>query len=353
MVLLETLGLDFLLPYQEYVLFLLALVVTLIVIKIVRFSLSMYLKKIASRTKSRLDNMLVSSVKGPVSLGILISGIYLATTYLTLPYMNHINPAFTVISMLYVAFFAIRLVGTVLEWYTQEVAVKTKTKTDEQFLPIFKKVAYGVILLIIFVWMLGQLGIEITTLVATMGIGGIAVALAIQPILANMFAGAHIVLDRPIKIGDYVELESGEKGTVKDIGWRSTKIRNYKNNLVIIPNKKLADGNITNYYSPTKQVGFLVNCGVAYDSDLGKVERVTNQVAKNVLKKYGGVKGFKPIIRFKEFGDSTINFHVIFRVKSYGKKFLLRHEFIKNLKARFDKEDIEIAFPQLDVHMKK
>jgi small-conductance mechanosensitive channel len=196
------------------------------------------------------------------------------------------------------------------------------------------------------------MGVEVTTLVAAMGIGGLAVALALQDTLSEFFAGAHIILDRPIKIGDYIELDSGDKGTVIDIGWRSTKIRNYQNNMVVIPNSKLASSKIINYFSPDQQVGFTVDCGVGYGEDLAKVEKVTLDVAKKVIRSLGvGAKNFEPVMRYQEFGDSNINFKVIMRVKSYPDQFLVKHEFMKELKKRYDREGIEISWPIRKVYL--
>jgi small-conductance mechanosensitive channel len=249
-----------------------------------------------------------------------------------------------------VAYFASRLVGAVLEWYTVEVAAKTKTKADEQFLPIIKRVIYAVIFGLMLLVIMGQLGIEITTLIAAMGIGGLAIALALQPTLANFFSGMQMVLDRPIKIGDYVELDSGDKGTVVDIGWRSTRVQTYTNNIVTIPNSRMADSKIINYNVPNAELGFVVECGVAYGSDLEKVERIGLQVARQVLNRHDPIKDFEPLFRYQEFGDSSINFKVIMKTKTLADSYLVKHEFIKALKKSFDKEGIEIPFPQTDVH---
>ena len=246
------------------------------------------------------------------------------------------------------------LIGAILFWYSQEIAKKTKTKVDEQFLPIVKKISYGIIWAIVLLTILGYFGIEITGMIAALGVGGLAIALAFQDTLKEFFAGAYIVADRPIRIGDYVELDSGEKGTVIDIGWRSTKFRILGNNVLIIPNSKLSTSKIINYNYPNQEMSLVIPCGVSYDSDLEKVERVTIDEAKKLLKKMGGaVQDFEPFILYKEFGDSNINFSIILRIKAYADKFKLRHEFIKALKKRYDKEKIEIAYPCLNVYKRK
>lgn len=345
--------LDMLAPYMEYIIALVILAAAFIFSKGITVLLSRYVSRIAKKTKSELDDMLLAAVSRPLFWGIILGGVYLATRGLGAlsAYATDLGMAFSVIFIFYGAYALSRIVNVVLDWYSKEIAAKSKTRLDEHFLPIFKKLGYVIIYGLAILWILGQLGIEITTLIAAMGIGGIAIALALQPTLSNFFSGAQMVLDRPLKIGDYIELDSGDKGRVVDIGWRSTRIRTYGNNLLIIPNSKIADSKIINYNIPNKEAGFIIECGVAYNSDLDKVEKVTLKVAKDVLKKHGGVEGFEPKLRYREFGDSSINFCIIMRTQTYSKKFRARHEFIKRLKKMFDKERIEIAFPQLDVHL--
>lgn len=337
---------------KEWIWALLIIIISLVVAKAVSFFLKRYGKMLAARTRSVLDDMILKAVQRPVFLGIFLGGVYFAVRSLqaVIPYVTEINMAFSVIFILYGAFFAVRIINVIIEWYGKEVAHKTRTKVDEQFLPIFQKIAYFIVFALALLWILGQLGIEITTLIAALGIGGLAIALALQGTLSNFFAGAYVVLDRPIRIGDYIEID-GDKGTVTDIGWRSTRIRTYTNNLLIIPNSKLAESKIINYNTPTMEVGFLVECGVSYGSDLDKVEKVALRVARDVLKKNGGVEGFEPTFRYKEFGDSAIEFKVFMRTKTYGDRFKATHAFIRDIKKAFDRAGITIPFPQRDVHL--
>ncbi len=339
-------------PYADYIIAFLIILASIVVAKVASGIITFAEGRLVSRSKSSADDILLESLKGPVKVGILIFGIFLALGYLPMlsQYGAEVATAYTVIIPLFVAYLASRLVGAGIEWYSAEVAHRTKSDVDDQFLPIIKKVAYGIIFGIMIVVMFNQLGIRVETVIAAMGIGGLAVALALQPTLSNFFSGAQMVVDRPLRIGDFVELDSGDKGTVVDIGWRSTKIRTYTNNIVVLPNGKIADSKIINYNTPNPSVGFTVDCGVAYDSDLEKVEKISVDVAKKVMEKCNGVKDFEPLFRYREFGDSSINFRIIMRTKSLADRYLATHEFIKALKKRFDKEGIEIPFPQVDVH---
>ncbi|MBU0569093.1 mechanosensitive ion channel family protein, partial [bacterium] len=149
---------------------------------------------------------------------------------------------------------------------------------------------------------LNSLGISITPILATLGVGGLAVALALQDTLSNLFAGVHITIAKQVRIGDYIKLESGEEGYVTDINWRTTEIKMLPNNMVLVPNEKLTRAIITNYYFPDKEMAVLVNLGVHYNSNLKKVEKITCEVAKEVMQEVsGGVSEFEPFIRYHTF----------------------------------------------------
>ncbi len=198
---------------------------------------------------------------------------------------------------------------------------------------------------------LGTLGIAITPVLTALGVGSLAVALALQPTLSNVFAGFHITLARRVRVGDFVELETGQKGYVEDIGWRSTQIRELPDNLIIVPNSKFAEVIVTNYTLPATQQAVLVQVGVAYGSDLEQVERVTIETAREVQRTVQGAEtGFEPFIRLHTFGSSSIDFTVILRVREFVDRYLVKHEFIKRLQRRYAEEGIEIPFPQRVVH---
>ena len=199
--------------------------------------------------------------------------------------------------------------------------------------------------------MLANLGLSITPLLTALGVGSLAVALALQPTLSTLFAGILLAIGRPIRVGDFVELETGTKGVVTDIGWRATRIRELPNNLIVVPNSRIVEMILINYNLPEPEQAALVQVGVAYGSDLERVERVTCEVGHAVLEDVaGGVSGFEPFIRYHTFGDSSIEFTVILRIQQFADRYLVAHEFIKRLKARYEREGIEIPFPQRVVH---
>jgi small-conductance mechanosensitive channel len=194
--------------------------------------------------------------------------------------------------------------------------------------------------------LLNTLGVSITPLLTTIGIGGLAIALGLQETLANVFAGIQITLAHNIRVGDFLRLESGEEGTVEDINWRTTRVRQLPNTVVLVPNGRLAQSIVTNYDLPTKDLAVLMQVGVHYASDLERVERVTIEVATEVMKTVpGGIAEFTPFIRYHTFGESSIDFTVILRARQFGDNFLIKHEFIKRLVRRYAQERIVIPFP--------
>jgi small-conductance mechanosensitive channel len=190
------------------------------------------------------------------------------------------------------------------------------------------------------------MGVSITPIIASLGVGSLAVALALQPVLENFFSGISILMDKPIKVGHFISLDSGEEGYVVKIGWRSTWVRVLPNNIVIIPNKNLIESKIVNYYYPETEMSVLMQVGVHYDSDLQQVEEVTIDVAKKVLSAVsGGVETFEPFIRYHTFNNSSIDFSVILRAKEFVDGYLIKHEFIKALRKRYKEEGITIPYP--------
>src|SRR5258706_1691730 len=200
---------------------------------------------------------------------------------------------------------------------------------------------------------LDNLGISLTPILTTLGIGSLAVAIGLQDTLGNFFAGLYLKADRPIEIGHYVRLQSGEEGYVERIGWRSTRIRMLPNNMVVVPNNKLVQDNITNYHLPDREMAVPVPLGVAYGSDLEKVERATVEVAREVLRTVpGGVRDFEPVLRYHAFGQSTIDFTVVLRAREFTDGILLKHEFIKRIHVRYAEEGIVLPFPSRTVYIR-
>jgi small-conductance mechanosensitive channel len=193
---------------------------------------------------------------------------------------------------------------------------------------------------------LNGLGLSIAPMLAALGVGGLAVALALQEPLANFFAGVFIMLAGQIRVGNYIKLDSGYEGYVADVSWRSTRLHMLPNNLVLVPNAKLAQAIVVNHHLPSPELAVLVEVGVDYASDLKRVERVVMEVGREVMAEVpGAVPDFQPFLRYHTYGESSIDFTVILRAKQFVDQYLVKHEFIKRLHERFDEEGIVIPFP--------
>jgi len=300
------------------------------------------LKVLASRTASQTDDILVDSFRGIMTRGFVILGFYAAIP--AVPASDAVTGAlrqlFLVASIGLVTLIISRLAVGYVKLYSVNV---------QGILPstsIVSNLTRACIFVIGALVVLQSLGISITPVLTALGVGGLAVALALQDTLSNLFAGLQIIGSGKVKPGDYVQLDSGEEGYVVDVTWRNTTIRELPNNMVIVPNAKLASTRFRNYYEPDKELAVLVQVGVAYQSDLEQVERVTIEVARETMKSVqGGCPEFNPFIRFHTFADSSINFTVILRGAEYTDQFLIKHEFIKRLQRRYQDEKIEIPFP--------
>jgi small-conductance mechanosensitive channel len=223
---------------------------------------------------------------------------------------------------------------------------KDTASTSNSALSIFNNIIRIIIFIIGALSVLKLFGVEITPLLAAVGVSGLAVSLALQDTLTNLFSGIQIILSNQVLPGNYVRLSSGEEGYVTDINWRTTKIRQLANNMVIIPNSMLTSAILTNYDDPAKELSILLDVGVSYESDLERVEEVTIAVAKEIMQEIeGAVPDNEPFIRYNAFQDFSINFTVILRGQEFVSQYLIKHEFIKRLHRRYKEEGIEIPFP--------
>ncbi|MBU1146722.1 MAG: mechanosensitive ion channel family protein [Candidatus Omnitrophica bacterium] len=300
--------------------------------------------KFCSRTKSKLDDILLGAMDFPLTLFIFASGVFILEKISPITQSSDLTKYFLIgfktTTIAAIILFLDKLSTNLINTYSSKVDIlKTSGGVVRGFVRIIV-MALGVLIL------MDSFGVSITPILASLGIGSLAVALALQPTLENLFAGIQIVIDKPIKIGQFIKLDSGEEGYVEKIGWRTTWVRMLPNNVVVIPNKVLVSSKILNYYYPQTEMAVLVQVGVHYESDLKHVEKVTCEVGKDVMKTVqGGVPEFDPFIRYHTFADFSINFTVILRAKEFVDNYLIKHEFIKRLHERYAKEGINIPYP--------
>jgi len=308
------------------------------------------LRAIARRTKWEGDEVIIGALRRVTTIWLSLLGFYVGLSFLEMSptHFDLLKKLLLGIAILSVTFFLARLSVGFLELHLQRL--KDVVPPTSLFRNLTKLAIFTIGGLVL----LQSLGISITPALTALGVGGLAVALALQEPLANLFAGFHILMSKQVRPGDYVRLETGEEGYVMDISWRNTTIRQLPNNVVIVPNSKLASIIVTNYYLPQQEMSVLVQVGVSYDSDLEKVEKVTIEVAKEVMREVpGGVPEFEPFIRYHTFGDFSIDFTVILRAREFVDQYLVKHEFIKRLHRRYHQEGIEIPFPIRTIYMRQ
>jgi len=275
--------------------------------------------------------------------------LYILSEELKLPVSLRLikDKALWVVFILSLSLLTSRLVALLLRMYMN------RYRQEMPAVSLVVQASKVLVLLVGVIIALDKIGIAITPILTALGVGGLAVALALRDTLENLFAGFHVLASGQIKVGNYIRLEGGEEGFVEDITWRNTVIRQPSDNLIIVPNSKLSSSIVINFHKPDSELAVIVPVGVSYDSDLEKVEKITIEVAKEVQKEVeGAVPDFEPFIRYTAFGDFSINFNVILRAKDVPSQHVLRHEFIKRLKRRYEEEGIKIPFPIREVYLR-
>ncbi|MGA3281635.1 MAG: mechanosensitive ion channel family protein [Smithella sp.] len=307
------------------------------------------IKKLSSKTNWESNEIFINALHGTTTILFLVASISLAleSTELSPHILNLIHKVLLVLVIFFVTVVLSKISVGFVNVYSKKVdGAFTSTSI---FTNITRILVFVIGILIIFQY----LGISTVHILTVLGVGGLAVALALQDTLSNLFAGIQVLASGQLKPGHYLRLTSGEEGHITDITWRYTTIISLQNNTVIVPNSKLASAIVTDFSIPGEVISTSIEVGVSYDSDLEKVEKVTTEVAREVLKETGaGVPEFEPSVTYKKFGDSGINMDVNFRVKKFVDQYTVKHEFIKRLHKRYREEGIEIPFPVRTVYIK-
>ena len=308
---------------------------------IAHFLATRALRRLAERTSWQWDDVLIDALRKPVIVAIIASGLVVLGRIL--PLEPEVDRAFDIMlagaMVLAIVLFVDRAATGVLEQLAETQPVLQGARG--LVLGTVRGVIIGIGVLIF----LDSIGISIAPILASLGVGSLAVALALQDTLANIFAGFHLIADKPIEAGQFVRLQSGEEGHVVRVGWRTTWITTPQKNTVVVPNSKLAGAVLTNYDMPSHESVFTVEVTVT-SADLDKVERVATEVARDSLATIpGATRDFEPVVRFTGFGDSGVKLAVVLSAVSLADSHVVRHHFLKRLTARFRSDGILIPFP--------
>ncbi|VAV83110.1 hypothetical protein MNBD_DELTA01-167 [hydrothermal vent metagenome] len=338
-------------PLKEYVVLGVVFVVVAVFLLVVRALALRVFRRWAQSTKTNADDIILNSLSYPSIFWAVAIALYIAlgTSAFPVKYVNYGMKAIYVIIIFSVTLAIGNFTSKILQRYIE------KTSGQAAATGLSKAIIKGIILAIGFIIIFNSLGISITPLVTALGVGGLAVALAFQDTLSNLFAGVHILVEKPLRVGDYIKLDAGEEGYVVDVGWRTTKIRKLQNNIVIIPNSKLSQSIITNFCMPEKRMSLLIPVGVSYDCDPQEIEDMLTDV---VTKSAGELKGLlakpAPFVRFSPgFGESSLDFTIICQVGEFVEQYYVQHELRKRIFKRFKEEGVEIPFPIRTIYMKK
>lgn len=347
---------DFIRPYWSDPLTSAAIFIAVLLIAIL-FNKLIYplIIKLVRRTSRDLEQLLSKSIRIPLSFGIVVVGGYFALTIplnLSQRPQQVINSAISILLILLAVVAITSFISKLISWYSKRMSTRGQSPLNDQLLQLFRRVTQVIIYGLGSLLILDQMDVNISPLIAGLGLGGLAVALAIQPTLSNLFAGTYVMTEGIISTGDFIEIEGGVSGYVIGVGWRSTTIRTFQNNLVVIPNGRFAETILTNYHKPVPAINIIVNCGTSYDSDLAQVEAVSKEVMQDVLdnnpnanKEYGGFFGYD------NFGDSNVNFWLFIQANDRLAGFSVKNDLMQKLHRRFKELSITINYPVRTIHL--
>lgn len=305
----------------------------------------------AKRTETRIDDIIIKSLRIPSIYWCIAIGLYTGIAISELPerHLFYLTKALHVIVILSITIATANLLGKIFRNYVQESGLPIPTTG----------LAYGIlkgtIIIIGLLIILTDIGISITPLITALGVGGLAVALALQDTLSNLFAGIHILVEKSVKVGDFIRLETGQEGYVEDITWRTTRIRMLQNNMVIIPNNKLSQSVVTNYNLPEKRMALSIPVSVSYSAEPDLIEKIVVEEAKGAIGEVAGLLGKpEPVVRFiPGFGENSLDFTLVCHIREFNDNASVQHELRKRIFKRFKKEGIEMPFPHRVVYVKE
>lgn len=335
--------------HHPYFVFPLICLTATMVLLLVRVWLLKLTSAWAACTPTHHDDVLLATIRYPSIFWCLALGLHLGITFSDIParFVGMLTTVISVLVIVSITFVVANCSGIIFTHVLQ------KTDLPLSRTGLAQAIVKGGIFTVGFLIVMSTLGISVAPLLTALGVGGLAVALALQDTLANLFAGIQILMEKTIRVGDFIRLDSGQEGYVADISWRTTRVRMLPNNMVVIPNSKLTQSVITNYHLPEKRMSLLIPVGVSYGTDPDLVERILIEEALLACDEaIGLMREPPPFVRFiPGFGESSLDFTLICQVAEFTDQYLAQHVIRKRIIRRFAVEGIEIPFPQRTVHL--
>jgi len=328
----------------QYLLFFGIIIFSILVGKIFYYISKNKLRKLASKSKTKLDDYLIDIIEEPLVVLIVTAGVWIGSRFLTLgeKAKNVFSELILVLIAITITWFVVRLVDMLIKYYIEPLVDKSESKLDDQILPILRKSAKIVILLLASIVVLSNLGYDILSILAGLGIGGLALALAAQDAVKNIIGGISIFWDKPFQIDDYVEI-SGKEGTVAEVGLRSTRLKTIGGTTYVLPNSKVADAVLENFSTRTER-RVTIKIGLTYETSANKMEEAM-KIVKNTLLSIDGVNKDNTMIRFINFGDFSLDLEIVYWISDMPNWKMINHNVNMAIKRNLDDAGIDMAFP--------
>ena len=328
-----------------------------IVAKILYWFTSNVMKKITAKTKTKLDDLLIDKLEKPVIFIVIIAAYYWSISYLNFPkgadgsgIENLLFKLATFALVIDITWMISRILDAVVEEYVVPLAEKSKSEFDDQVLPILRKGIRVVIWIMGIIIGMDNLGIDITAMIAGLGIGGLALALAAQDMVKNIFGGIMIFLDKPFKIGERIQID-GFDGTVEEVGLRSTRVRTLEGRLLIINNSTFSDNTVVNVSAEhTRKV--VINLGMTYDTTPEQMQQ-SMDILKEIVIAHPAIETEDASIGFNAYGDFALGILFVYRIKKAGDILQTQTEINLEILKRFNAEGLEFAFPTQTIFKKE
>ncbi|MCF7798649.1 mechanosensitive ion channel family protein [Candidatus Woesearchaeota archaeon] len=335
----------------QWLLFIGILILAFGSIKLIYFIFEKIFKTLTKKTKSQVDDLIVDALRGPIIFAVILGAIHFGKGVLTLSdaVTGWYLKVFVVLVAINITWLIVRIIDIILANYVQPMTKKSSIPLSDTSYPVLKRLINFLIYVIAIIVILRNLGFEVSSLLAGLGIGGLAFALAAQDILGNMFAGIAIISDKPFKVGDRI-LVDGQDGFVRKIGLRTTALETFDGTNIIMPNRRLADSVLENISrEPTRRTKVVL--GVEYSTSTAKLEKAKKLLAE-IIKKNKSTTD-ESLIHFIGFGPSSLDIQVIYWIKDLNNILGARDEVHFAIKKAFEKEKIEFAYPSQTIYVKK
>lgn len=339
-------------PVKDYLLAIAVFGLAVLILKIFKYAIIDKLKKIAAKTRTELDDLLIKIIDKVGWPFYLLFSLYIALKFIQIP--NFIETALYYVLFVVVTYYVVRAGQDLIDYGTRQLILKRqreeKEEADTSVIDLLSKILKGVLWAVAVILILSNLGYNISALVAGFGIGGIAVAISLQSVLSDIFSSFSIYFDKPFKVGDFI-IVGDDLGVVKKIGIKTTRLQSLWGQEIVISNNELTSTRINNYKKmESRRVHFTF--GVVYDTKTEKLKKVL-EIVKDI---FDGVElADLDRVHFKEFGDFSLNFEVAYYVSTgdYNRYMDTQQEINFALKEQFEKEGIEFAYPTQTVFVNK